>query len=111
MTGEERQVLESWVRRPKTSQAPTQRSRIVLACAEGWTNGQVVAAVGVPLSTVAKWRKRIAADRLEGLSDEPRSGRLRTVSDRTDHGVAAGLLRVRDRIRIRRHSPGQNGVR
>lgn len=68
LSDEERKVLESWVRRPKTSQALAQRARIVLACAEGGTNGQVAAVVGVSLPTVAKWRGRFAVDRLEGLT-------------------------------------------
>ncbi len=85
-------MLESWVRRPKTSQALALRSRIVLACAVGGTNGQVAAAVGVSLPTVAKWRGRFAIDRLEGLTDEPRPGRPRTVTDDQVHDVITTTL-------------------
>ena len=35
LSAEERQVLEGWARRRKTSQALALRSRIVLACADG----------------------------------------------------------------------------
>jgi len=92
LSDEERTVLEGWVRRPKTAQALATRSRIVLACAAGGTNGQVAERVGVSLATVAKWRNRFAADRLEGLSDDPRPGRPRTVSDEKVHEVITRTL-------------------
>lgn len=52
------------------------RARIVLACAEvGVVYGQPAADLGVTVMTVAKWRKRFAESRLEGLCDGRRSGR------------------------------------
>ena len=92
LSDEERRVLESWVRRPKTSQALATRSRIVLGCASERTNGQVATAVGVSVATVVKWRGRFAKDRLEGLVDEPRPGRPRTVSDDQVHEVITRTL-------------------
>jgi putative transposase len=38
-------------------------------------------AVGVGPHTIGKWRKRFIADRIEGLYDEMRTGRPRTVED------------------------------
>ena len=38
LTGEERETLERWARRPTSAQALAQRCRIVLACAEGLSN-------------------------------------------------------------------------
>ncbi len=78
---EERETLERWVRRPKTAQALALRARMVLACAEGRSNTAVGAELGVSDETVGKWRSRFVERRLDGLSDEPRSGRPRSVTD------------------------------
>jgi transposase len=77
----EREQLESWARRPKSAQALAQRSRIVLAAAEGLKNTEIAQRFSLDHATVRKWRNRFAADRLEGLLDEPRPGRPRTVTD------------------------------
>ena len=81
LTDAEREQLESWSRRAKSAQALAQRSRIVLAAAEGLKNTEIAERFSVDHATVRKWRNRFAADRLEGLLDEPRPGRPRTVSD------------------------------
>ena len=67
----ERQVLEGWARRRKTSQALALRSRIVLASADGASVTAVAAELGVSRDTVRKWRRRFMVSRLEGLGDDP----------------------------------------
>jgi Winged helix-turn helix len=65
----------------KSAQALAQRSRIVLAAAEGLKNTEIAEWFSLDLATVGKWRNRLAVDRLEGWLDEPGLGRPRTVSD------------------------------
>jgi transposase len=77
----EREQLESWSRRRTSAQALALRSRIVLAAATGATNTAVAAQLGVSVQMVGKWRARFLAARLDGLVDEPRPGRPRTIAD------------------------------
>jgi transposase len=81
LTDDERSQLEAWARRPKSAQALALRSRIVLTAADGGTNLDVAEVLGVQRGTVRKWRTRFALYRLDGLLDEPRPGRPRTITD------------------------------
>ncbi len=81
LSGEERETLERWARRPKSSQALALRCRIVLAAAEGRYNKEIAAALGCHPATVTKWRSRFAQRRLDGLCDDPRPGPPRTIDD------------------------------
>ena len=81
LTDGERGELESWARRRKSAQALALRSRIVLGCASGQTNQAVATHERVSAATVGKWRARFVAERLDGLVDEPRSGRPRSIVD------------------------------
>ena len=57
------------------------RCRIVLACAEGGSNVEIARRLGLYDDTVGKWRNRFIERRLDGLHDEPRPGKPRTISD------------------------------
>ena len=95
LTDEERETLERWSRRAKSSQALAQRCRIVLGCADGKTNQEVAAELGIWPQTVGKWRNRFVARRLEGLVDEPRPGAPRKITDeRVEQVVVATLERT-----------------
>jgi transposase len=77
----EREQLQAWTRRRTSAQALALRSRIVLAAAEGLKNTEIVERLGVTRPMVTKWRNRFAEHRLDGLTDEPRPGQPRTISD------------------------------
>src|ERR1700683_381959 len=81
LSEEERAQLESWVRRRRSAQALAQRCRIVLLAAEGLNNTEIAERLGVHRPMGRKWRSRFAEYRLDGLIDEPRPGKPRTITD------------------------------
>lgn len=91
LSDEERAVLERYVRRGTTAQRLAMRARIVLLCSEGMENKKVARRLRTSALTVSKWRRRFAADRLDGLLDEPRPGAPRKISD---DAVEAAVVRT-----------------
>ena len=81
LTDDERARLEGWARRRTSAQALALRSRIVLLAADGLNNTEIAERLGVHRPMVRKWRGRFAEHRLDGLTDEPRPGRPRTITD------------------------------
>src|ERR1700740_931142 len=81
LSGDEREALQRWARRAKSSQALALRAKIVLTCAEGNSNKKRAALLGCAEKTVGKWRARFIRMRLDGLVDEPRPGREPTITD------------------------------
>src|SRR5664280_1430431 len=114
LSGNERKTLERWARRHSSAQFLALRCRIVLACAEGRTNEDIAAELRIHPVTVAKWRKRFAADRLDGLMDAPRPSAVRTIrSDRVgdlagirSEALEGGLLQGVPRSRPGGEDPG-----
>ena len=92
LTDDERETLLRWSRRAKSSQALALRSRIVLGCAEGKANKQVAAELGVWPQMVGTWRRRFVESRLDGLSDEPRPGAPRKITDAQVEQVVVATL-------------------
>jgi transposase len=97
LSEDERARLESWSRRRSTAQALALRSRIVLAAAAGLSNSEIASELGVARPTVTKWRNRFGESRLEGLLDEPRPGRPRTVSDEQVEQIVVTTLESKPR--------------
>ncbi len=83
MSSEERTHLLAITRSRSLPAALTLRAKIVLACEREPSNAVVATRLGVGPHTIGKWRNRFITDRLEGLYDEMRSGRPRTVEDET----------------------------
>jgi transposase len=81
LSADERDKLLSWSRRSTSQQRLAVRARIILTCSEGLNNGETAKRLNVTPQTVGKWRERFQTCRLAGLTDEPRPGPPRTISD------------------------------
>jgi transposase len=81
LTDGERVELLRLTRRRKADSAIVSRALIVLRCASGLENQDVAEELHVSQQMVGKWRRRFVHARLDGLFDEPRVGRPRTVTD------------------------------
>lgn len=95
LTDDERQTLKTWANRPKSTQQLAQRARIVLACADGFSNTTVADRLGITTQTVGKWRRRFVACRLDGLADQPRPGAPRKVTDAAVEQVITKTLETK----------------
>ena len=92
LSDDERRTLENWVRRRSTAQGLALRARIVLACADGGNNVAVAARLRVHRKTVARWRGRFLEKRLDGLTDDPRPGVPRSITDAQVEDVVVRTL-------------------
>ena len=92
LSDDERETLERWARRPTSAQAFGAALPDRARCAEGTPNTEIAAALGCHPVTAGKWRRRFAQRRLDGLSDEPRPGAPRTISDAQIEAVIVKTL-------------------
>ena len=95
LTDDEKSTLKTWASRPKSTQRLAQRARIVLACVEGGNNKEVAARLGVCMATVGTWRRRFVERRLDGLTDEPRPGAPRKITDADVERVVTQTLETK----------------
>jgi transposase len=63
----------------------------------GAQHTEIAAEMGIRRGTVAKWRSRFVEHRLDGLTDEPRPGRPRTISDEQVEEVIVKTLETTPR--------------
>ncbi|MFO8058579.1 MAG: IS630 family transposase [bacterium] len=81
LTQEERQQIESLANSRAMPHGLVRRAKIVLMAAEGESNKVIAEKLGLSASSVGKWRKRFLEQGLEGLHDELRPGRPRSIED------------------------------
>src|SRR5499433_2748184 len=93
LSAEERAYLERQARRHRVARSLSERCRIILRCAEGLPSKSVATELGLHEHTVGKWRRRFLKDRCEGLLDEARPGRPRTIDDDQVAAVIERTLR------------------
>jgi transposase len=91
LTDDERALLESIVRSPKSEHGLVERVRMVLLAAQGDSTRSVAKALGSWPGRVSRWRKRFAEERLAGLVDRPRPGARPTYDKGTDRRILAAL--------------------
>lgn len=77
---EDRCELESWTRHKAASARLYIRAKIVLLAAEGETNSAIARKLDYARDRVVDWRRRFAAEGMDGLRDRSRSGRPRSFS-------------------------------
>ncbi len=75
ISGDDKAVLESWLRAGKTEQRYPDRAKIILELHNGKSNKAVSAQLNTREATVSKWRKRFQENGIIGLQDKPRSGK------------------------------------
>ena len=86
--------LEGMIRQRSSSQGMVLRARIVLLSGSGLRNDDIAAKLDTTSQTVGKWRKRFIESGIEGLTDAPRPGSPRSISDdRVQHLVTTTIER------------------
>lgn len=93
LSADERAYLEHQVRRRRVARSMSERCRSILRCADGLPSKSVAADLGVHEHTVGKWRRRFLKERIDGLLDEARPGRPRTIDDDQVAAVIERTLR------------------
>ncbi|MBC2594491.1 IS630 family transposase [Ruficoccus amylovorans] len=81
LSEEEQSTLDGLIRKRNAPAQEVQRAKMVLLASQGLSNRAIADELSVHAQTVGYWRKRFAAGRLPSLSEAPRSGRPRTISD------------------------------
>jgi transposase len=87
LTDEEGNELESWVRKGTMEQRMVQRARIVLESAAGKMTKDIALMLGMRAATVSQWRNRFSRNRLDGLKDAPRAGKMTKYNRETEKRI------------------------
>jgi transposase len=72
------------------------RARVILLCADGMALRRIAGMVDMDQHQVGEWRRRFLTNRLEGLRDQPRSGRPRRLGHDQRLAMAAVATSERD---------------
>lgn len=91
LTEEERQRLESWLRKGTTEQRMTPRVHIVLESASGKTTKEIASNLSLRTATVSKWRTRFSRNGMAGLIDAPRPGKTTIYDQSIERKILAQL--------------------
>jgi putative transposase len=81
LSAESRQQLETVARSRTLPHGLVMRAQIILLAATGASNSAIAQKLGLSQQSVCMWRKRYLERGLQGLHDELKPGRPRTISD------------------------------
>ena len=81
LTAGEEQELAGFAASRSLAHALVARAKVVLWSAEGHSNSEIATRLRWSKATVGKWRQRFIEHRIQGLYDELRPGRPRSISD------------------------------
>jgi len=87
LSDEERNELESWVRKGTMEQRMVQRARIVLESAAGRMTKEIARTLNLRVATVSQWRNRFFQKRMDGLQDAPRPGKAAKYNRETEKRI------------------------
>lgn len=96
ISDDERAELERRTRAHTSTQREARRARVILLCANGIALRQIAQVVDMDQHQVGVWRRRFVEHRLEGLCDQPRSGRPRRLGHDERMKMAAIATSERD---------------
>ena len=92
LSSAERKELEQRARRYTSPYRDVVRAKIILMAATGLRNDIIASRLDIPRQIVSKWRKRFCLERLPGLEEQPRGGRLARFSpQRRSPSKSSGL--------------------
>lgn len=97
LTTEEREQLQALAATHSLPQNLATRVRIILLAAKDRANKDIAQELRLDPGTVSKWRRRFLENRLEGLHDELRPGRPRSISDRRIAALIYKTLKTKPR--------------
>jgi putative transposase len=92
---EEREQLQGIASSRSLPHGLVRRATIILLSAEGMPNSAVAQRLGLRASTVGKWRNRYLEGGVQGLHDELRPGRPRSISDEKVAALVQKTLKTR----------------
>ena len=82
LSASEFRELERRARKYTSPYRDVVRAKIILLAANGLRNDVIASRLDIPRQIVCKWRKRFCLERLPGLDEQPRGGRLARFSPR-----------------------------
>ena len=84
----QRATLQQWSRGRKVAVRQAQRAKMILRAAEGKSNQEIAAQLGVKVQTVGRWRNRFAELGIAGIEkDLPRGGRPRQPREQVESEI------------------------